>query len=1210
MKKYPSMFGVLAALLLVASFIVPSHLVTPSSVEADPAVCAWDTLTPPVTLHPIYKYTDTVDMSVSGSTVAFVVRATIPSSGISRGSFGGNANVLVITTNSGISTSTGAWTNWTLEWDRLFSGAPTNDPWNGENVYLVALAPDNPNIIAIVTDAPGGTGPGSGPKEVWITTNGGGKWEVTNLRSLSGFDAAEYIRWIDISVDYGGRRDIAVGTVDGSGGGDVYVLKSTGFTGWIKQGFDAGAGIGDFFAGRFSPSYASDAALALVFADTTATYYNISLRDIDRNQHRDWAFPMTLPTKVVEVRNPASGAGASPANTQLNRADLELPSDFSGAAASLRRAYISLDAYGFKALTTCEDGIYRIDDTTVYVLMDTTSDATKSIYSIAYYGTFASGKLLAGERMGYPCTATVPTWFTDAPTTCPIPCWYPALKPTTGAASVSGCPATKTGPGGALVGWRGDGQLGFAATGSLLQVPSRGWFANYLLAPVVRDESAFAISRNNGETWNQINLIDTHINNFTDIAPTPDCKTIYLASVSSNATESALTCNGFDSVWRTSSNADVNAPFPGGLPVGTWWERVLTHVTAASCNATQSNMALLRLVPYCQDETGQIVAWGVYAKDRGGNPVTGMTGVAMWSPDYGDYWAVITPRNAIQDFCFESKTVMYFLSPTGLVQKMPYTGTAWATTLSDINSYITSAHTIAAYPEGQVIVGAAALYHAAAYAASFSSNFNTDNPSFTLMTTALYTFARGDVHVAFHPKFKENKTVFIADTGSVGSVYRNNVDAQKRWVELDMMAASNGAVGCDAPHPVGQYGLVLSFTGEALYSAHTSSSNVGCAVDRTIDDGTGKFGPLSGIPKPGVAWDCLDTFINLPANGVCFTCEPSSLKICGCCTADSDSTLYAIDNDDLFSTAARTGLPWRFTDCMAKKGPKLVTGDKALIGCDPVSGRAGEVNLCWEQLCVADAYDVEIAKDKDFTLVVVDVASERGCWGVVPADVTKPCVFFPAGGRTGASTYLDSESVTKFSKPQSIQEGSAIGYYGNLECGMTYYWRVKVRECATGQWIRSPWSEVRSFSVKAGVPVSAPYSGIQALAPANGASNIAIKNPGFSWAPMGDTTKYEFILAEDAAMTKVVKQATVSSTAFQYDGSLKYSTNYYWKVRPVEPAPGDWSPVFVFSTEAQPAPPPPPEKPAPTPLWVWVVIAIGAILVIVTLVLIFKTRRV
>ena len=69
------------------------------------------------------------------------------------------------------------------------------------------------------------------------------------------------------------------------------------------------------------------------------------------------------------------------------------------------------------------------------MLMDTPTDVNKSIYTIAYFGTYASGKLLAGERMGFPCTATVPTWFTDSPTTCPIPCWYPALKPTTGAAN-------------------------------------------------------------------------------------------------------------------------------------------------------------------------------------------------------------------------------------------------------------------------------------------------------------------------------------------------------------------------------------------------------------------------------------------------------------------------------------------------------------------------------------------------------------------------------------------------------------------------------------------------------------------------------------------------------------------------------------------------------------------------------------------------------
>ncbi|MCX6377581.1 MAG: hypothetical protein NTU88_16360 [Armatimonadetes bacterium] len=93
----------------------------------------------------------------------------------------------------------------------------------------------------------------------------------------------------------------------------------------------------------------------------------------------------------------------------------------------------------------------------------------KAIYSIAYFGTYASGKLLAGERFGFPCTATVPTWFTDSPTTCPIPCWYPALKPTTGAGNqLTGCAiGQQNGIGAAQVGWNADGSLGYVGTGSL-----------------------------------------------------------------------------------------------------------------------------------------------------------------------------------------------------------------------------------------------------------------------------------------------------------------------------------------------------------------------------------------------------------------------------------------------------------------------------------------------------------------------------------------------------------------------------------------------------------------------------------------------------------------------------------------------------------------------------------------------------------------------
>jgi hypothetical protein len=421
-----------------------------------------------------------------------------------------------------------------------------------------------------------------------------------------------------------------------------------------------------------------------------------------------------------------------------------------------------------------------------------------------------------------------------------------------------------------------------------------------------------------------------------------------------------------------------------------------------------------------------------------------------------------------------------------------------------------------------------------------------------------------------------------------------------------MMDAANGAIGCPDPIQEPQYGLVLAFTGKALYSAGFDASDNTTGVWRTIDDGTGKYGPLSGMPKPGIAWDRLTEGLEKAPAYVKFTLQPSSLKACGCCTLDTDTTLYAIDRAGYVpytrnavtypfiskGAATQAGLVWAFTDCMAKKGPKLITADKTLIGCDPVSGRAQEVNLCWEQLCVASEYDIEIAKSAEFTIKIIDLSYEHACGWWEPADVTQPCAFFPAGGI--ADWY----------------EGSAIAAYGNLECGHTYYWRVKVRECATGQDIRSPWSEVRSFTIKAGLPVSTPYYGVQLLSPNNGGLGIPVKPVSFSWSPFKETTKYKFVLAKDAAMTQVVKEADVATTAFEYDGTLEYSSNYFWRVMSLEPAPSDWSATFSFLTEAAPpAPAGPPPAPV-TPMWVWVVIALGAILVIVTLVLIFKTRRV
>jgi hypothetical protein len=1197
--KYPNLFGILAVLMLVASFVVPVNF-APSAAKADPGICKWDTLSEPGAIFGAFVVgpyngleTDPIDIAVGNDSNTVAVILAVPAGYGSvwgptpPAPYPGPRNILVVSTSKGVFFSLGVYAG-------LYR-APGFGGNGARNLFQVVIAPDNAAFMAVTSD--NGTIP-SGPREVWITQNGGAQWEQTNFDAyitLNAFNAAETIRCLDISVDYGGRRDIAVGTADGAGLGRLIVAKSTGFSGWKQQALLPE----DFFAVKFSPSYASDGALASVHANILGTFYNIWLRDLALNTVNQPVFNNWIGIGI-EVTT-CGVTGSSPNCAELNRADLELPSDFSGQAASLRRAYVSTDSLftgGAPWFHQGCDGIVRFDNSTLYVLMDTTNDPYKAIYSITYFGTYASGKLLAGDRMGYPCEAQVPTYFTDSPTTCPVPCWYDAAKPTTGAACQSvGLPGVKDGIGAAIVNWFLAGQLGTVVTGSLASENGSTWWLPFVSGPHPLDESAYGISRNNGETWNQLSLIDSVINKFTDIAPSADCKTIYLTSV--NATDAGEGPNycGFDSVWRTSANPDVQAPLTA-LPVGSYWERVFTHVTSPNCLIEQSNYAILRVVPYCADPTGEIVAWGVYngpQSEISTAPMhfTGPGGTAFWSPDFGDYWAPITVRFPIQDFAFESRTMLYFLSTDGLVQKMPYTGTSWSSAIPSVLSYASKAHTIAAYPEGKVLVGWSG---ATVTAVSYSFNFNTDAPTMATLVLGTGPTHGGNMHVAFDTNFKDNSIFFIAEgaaTAAGGSVYRNNPSNLKRWSDMNMLSLTNGAIICPATAApeTGYTGIFVAFTGQALYVSNQLAV-VDCTaggVLRTIDDGTGKYGPLSGLPKPGIAWDRLCIGLT---DGILFTLQPTALKGCGCCTLDTDTTLYAIDDHAYVVPTVNSGKIWGFTDCLAKRGPALVTEDKTLIGCDPVSGRAQEVNLCWEQLCVASAYDIEIAKSADFTIRIVDWAAENECLTFLePVDVTSPCVYFPAGG-------LD------------FTFASSIAMFGNLECGHTYYWRVKARECATGQIIRSPWSETRSFTVKAGLPVVSPYLGLQLLAPNNGCLGCPVQPVSFSWSPFKETTKYKFVLATDAAMTQVVKEAETATTAYEYDGKLNNATNYFWRVMSLEPAPSDWSATFSFQTEAA-APAAPPVAPTPpTPLWVWVVIAIGAILVIVTLVLIFKTRRV
>jgi hypothetical protein len=1315
--RFPSILGVFAAILMVASFVVPMNIAAPAAVTADPGIMKWDTVSTPGSVsgkndlfnyHKAYQETgigsEIIAMAVGndGVTIAMIGRGSLGV--LDEGAADLTVNGLLYSNNSGIS---GALTRELgLLRNPLFGFlstlvAPAISPAKTlpVNLYQVAIAPDDAKVIAVTSDycdqglIPPANGFGTGPRRIWYTTDAGQNWDIAfdggPVAVAGALDAGEYIRNIDISIDYGGKRDLGFVT-NGGAAGRWFVRSTGGFNTWQPQTVSPAnvlpvdavlTGAIQYEAIKFSPTYSGDSSVALVYASTTApiglgdgnhgTFFNVAFRDLNTNYTLGWAFS----GPGIKLFN-STGTVLASSYANIRNVSLQLPSDFSGQSSSLRRAYVSIDALpvtptAFPYIATIgakttQDGIYRVDDSTVYVLMDTTANTNKSIYTIAYFGTYASGKLLAGEVLGFPCSATVPTWFTDSPTTCPIPCWYPALKPTTGAANQGLCAVgSQTGVGAALVAWNADGSLGLAATGSIPYVTG-AWFTIWqsVLTPVPNDESAFAISRNNGETWNQILAIDTTIDWFNDVAIAPDCTTIYLASVNRNTGKIGF-CNEFDSVWRATINPNVAAPLPAVPPLGTYWERVFTHVTSGNCGVAQSDLPILRVVNSCTDKKdGEIVGWA--AQNALAN-TTGKGGVMAWSPDYGDYWAMVTPRYAVQDFAFESSTVLYTVNEGAAVQRLPYTGTAWSTNLPTYDTTLLKGHTIVAVPDGKVLVGSAAQ---ADYQAAYSADKGV---TFSIITDSLYN--NGNEHVIFDVDFKNNNFIYMGDDNAItatnpGTVYRNTVPSFTRWTDNDMMSPANGGSYIFAadtelwwitpttaiynpPHPVGQFGIAQAWTGEpqpALYSAHwavpTSLSGFAdgvptgpwnSAVCRTLK-------PRDGMPKPGIGWACLDIFTPLKTSGVLFTLEPTSLKYCGCCTLDTNTTLYAIDDQtgnwttgapvanptraaayalnligrywqstkvspltaiDPYTTTApwlgyapawKRGMLWAYTDCLAKKGPILKSpADKFLVGADPVTGRNQQVDLSWEQLCLTTWYQLQIAKDAAFTLRInPSINYGTGGYGVISAVTGSILLKMDATNMTSPAAWL---------APGTLPEAGAI-----------YFWRIRSAKSATAQIANSPWSEVRSFTVKAGFIVNTPYYGVQLLAPNNGCLGCKVKPASFSWSPWKEATKYQFDLATDPEFKSLVVTATTTTTGYEYSGTLNYSTNYFWRVKALEVngqnIPSDWSATFSMQTEGAPAPPaPPPAEPA-TPLWVWVIIAIGAILVIVTLVLIFKTRRV
>jgi len=595
----------------------------------------------------------------------------------------------------------------------LSSSGAVLPAWN------IAIAPDNPNFVAIVTSD------GISPRKVFMSTDGGGTWQNTNSPAVDNIGA------IAISPNYGGY-DIAVGTRTGAGGGNVYILKSVGSGDWASQGFT-----GDILALKFSPSYRTDSSLVVLSANAIGSYVNIGIHDVAANT-TNWGT-----WGPVEVTN--AGVGTSPTVNQIITADLELPADFSGQAPSLRRMYVSLDAPAANA------GIYRFDDTVCYLLMPT--PAPLRISSLSYYGTYSSGKLLASEVFGNPNSAAAMTWFTNAPVTCAGTCWYQAQKAPTGGGN--------SGYANAQVIWSPDGSRAYCATSSAQLNNPASWPGGYSIGAAL-DESAFSLSADNGETWNQLSLIDTEINFLSDVAVTPASNIIYLASINNHGG-----INNFDSIWRTT-----------GPPTGNIWERVL-------CLVSTSNDIIMRTSNVGNDPA-------IYFASRS-------TGDLRQSLDGGQTWDNTLPGINVTDFAvtrIDNAPNIYILD-NNYVRRGTYNGQTWqwSTTL-DTN--LTTGHIINATPTGVVVVGDSAE-GMVAYSLNGGASF--------ARTTAIPE--PGKMQVVADYRFRNALPLYAASDSAGNEIYYWIVGSSLNWTPM-------GSPGR------GFYGLAQL---ETFYGAWSSAGN-------------------------------------------------------------------------------------------------------------------------------------------------------------------------------------------------------------------------------------------------------------------------------------------------------------------------------------------------------------------------------------------------
>ena len=179
--RFPSILGVFAAILMVASFVIPVNIAAPSAVSADPGIMKWDTVSTPgagvgkndiLNWHAIGANTGQGSEILSfaagndGMTTTYIVRTWITP-----------PNRYLI----GISAISFLYSNiagYVANGTPVFSTYPQHqlDSATGMNLFQVAVAPDDPKFFAVTAQHRHSMP--HRPRQIWVTTDAGQNWDL------------------------------------------------------------------------------------------------------------------------------------------------------------------------------------------------------------------------------------------------------------------------------------------------------------------------------------------------------------------------------------------------------------------------------------------------------------------------------------------------------------------------------------------------------------------------------------------------------------------------------------------------------------------------------------------------------------------------------------------------------------------------------------------------------------------------------------------------------------------------------------------------------------------------------------------------------------------------------------------------------------------------------------------------------------------------